>query len=63
MSVKSRNGHLEYRFMYRGQIVFVSTGLADTTQNRKLVEAMEGAHRQEMIEGPRRNSPAERATV
>lgn len=51
MSVKSRNGHLEYRFMYRGQNVFVSTGLADTTQNRKLVEAMEGTHRQEMIEG------------
>jgi hypothetical protein len=30
MSVKSRNGYLEYRFMYRGQNVFVSTGLADT---------------------------------
>lgn len=51
MSVKSRNGYLEYRFMYRGQDVFVSTGLADTTQNRKLVEAMEGTHRQELIEG------------
>jgi hypothetical protein len=31
--------------------VFVSTSLADTTQNRKLVEATAGAHRQEMIEG------------
>ena len=51
MSVKSRNGRLEYRFMFRGQDVFRATGMQDTAQNRKLVTALEAADRQRLREG------------
>ncbi|MGI8958540.1 MAG: Arm DNA-binding domain-containing protein [Bryobacteraceae bacterium] len=46
MSILRRNSYLAYRFMFRGQPVYESTGLADTAQNQKLVQDLEAAHRQ-----------------
>jgi len=51
MSVNSRNGRLEYRFMFRGQDIFQATGLEDTARNRKAVADMEAARRQQLREG------------
>jgi integrase len=49
--LKTKAGKLGVRFMYRGQRVYVSTGLEDTAQNRRLAKSIEAQRRRELIEG------------
>jgi hypothetical protein len=51
MTVRSRNGWLHYRFKLDGREYSVSTGLADTRQNRIKAQELETEHRKALREG------------
>ena len=60
MSIKSRNGWLHYRFKVSGREYSVSTGLADTRQNRIKAQESETEHRRALREG---RSPEQKVKV